>query len=103
MSELSYCLHNGGLSERAKSVVDGHFCPCLPFSPLDDVGHNAAVLGRAPVQGARVVGERPSRYDFLSESAATGQPHLRRAPRPRPLESETSALAEGVSHGAADS
>jgi hypothetical protein len=66
-------------------------------------GHNAAALGWPPVQGARVVGESPLRYDFLSESAATGQPYLRRAPRPRPLESETSALSEGVSHGAADS
>ena len=86
-----------------ESPFDGRFCPCLPFSPLDDVGHNAAALGRAPVQGARVVGESPSRYDFLSESAVTGQGHPRRAPLPRTLESETSAPTEGVSHGAADS
>ena len=84
-------------------------------SPLSMTwGHNAVALGLPHVQGARVVGESPPRYDFLYEGAATGQSHPRRAPppqsacahaapRPCPLESETSAPSEGVSHGAADS
>jgi hypothetical protein len=73
-------------------------------SPLSMTwGHNAAALGLPHVQEARVVGESPSRYDFLSESAATGQSHPRRALQPRTLESETFALSEGVSYGATDS
>jgi hypothetical protein len=77
-------------------------------------GHNAAALGLPPVRGARVVSESPPRYYFLHEGAATGQSHPRRAPPPqsacahaapwpRPLESKTSAPAEGGAHGAADS
>jgi hypothetical protein len=91
------------LSEMGESPFDGRFCPCLPFSPLDDLGPQRSSAGTAPRAGARVVGESPSRYDFLSESAATGQSHPRRALQPRTLESETSALLEGVSYGAADS
>ena len=86
-----------------KSPVEGRFCPCMPFYPLDAVGPPPAALGLPHVRGARVVGESPPRYDFLDEGTATGQSHPRRAPRPRTPESETSAPLEGVSHGAADS
>src|SRR4029450_13450926 len=62
------------LSVRKKNPVDGRFCPCIPFYPLDAVGPQAAALGLPHVRGARVVGVSPPRYYFLYEGAVTSAP-----------------------------